>query len=237
MRTMGLGMAIEARRRMRRTYAELFLDALNDMSGGNPTLQSNNAVREKLGWDVDRYNRIKEQLREDGSIIVGRGRGGTVALATAKGAQALRLFISYSHRDTIFKDQLVSHLEPLRRLNLISEWHDRSIQPGQDWGQEIAENLESADIIIVLVSIDFINSKYCYDIELERALERHAEGSAVVVPIILRNCLWQHSPFAKIQALPKDAKAIATWSDRDEALTSVAEGIRLVAEQRLAAKG
>ena len=80
----------------------------------------------------------------------------------------------------------MKHLEPLKRLNLIETWSDRELDAGDEWVREISDNLESANIVLLLVSIDFINSEYCYDIELERALELHAEGSAVVVPVILR---------------------------------------------------
>ena len=115
-------------------------------------------------------------------------------------------------------------------MNLIEEWHDRKLKAGEDWDRSISRNLESADIILLLVSIDFVNSKYCYDIELDKALELHDQRKAIVIPIILRNCLWQHTPFAKLQALPRDAKAVNAWADRDEALASIAEGIKSVAE-------
>ena len=96
--------------------------------------------------------------------------------------------------------------------------------------------MENADIILILVSIDFINSKYCYDIELDRALERHAAGQCRVVPVILRGCLWQHAPFSKLQALPRDGKPATTWEDLDLALANVAEGIRLGAEDIIASR-
>jgi hypothetical protein len=91
-------------------------------------------------------------------------------------------------------------------------------------------------IILLLISIDFINSEYCYDTEMERAMERHQKGEARVIPIILRSCLWQYAPFAKLQALPKDAKAVQSWSDRDEALTDIVDGIGKVAEELLEGK-
>jgi hypothetical protein len=90
--------------------------------------------------------------------------------------------------------------------------------------------------VLLLVSIDFISSAYCYDIEMDRALERHEAGEARVIPIILRGCLWQYAPFSKHQALPKDAKAVSAWADQDEALTDVADGIRRVAEEILESK-
>lgn len=218
-------------RRIRRTYAQLLLDKLEELSGGKPQLISNASLRKELGWDDARYDRIKNQLYDENLIILGRGRGGSVSLASTPGSKALSLFISYSHADDILKTDLLKHLEPLKRLNLVDAWHDRKLQPGDTWDQEISDNLEKAEIILLLVSIDFINSKYCYDIELERALERHAEGSTVVVPVILRSCLWKHTSFAKLQALPSEAKPITAWDDRDSAMTNIAEGIRSIAER------
>jgi hypothetical protein len=167
---------------------------------------SNPALREALNWDEQRYARIKAQLVSEGTVIVGRGYGGSVALAGGRDNQALKVFVSYSHIDEELKDAVLRHLKPLERMNLINEWHDRKLLAGDAWGNEINRNLEEADIVLLLVSIDFINSKYCYDVELDRALERHAEGTCRVVPIILRGCLWQHTPFAKLQALPRDGK-------------------------------
>jgi len=217
----------------RRTYAEIFLDKLTDLSGDEPSLIGNKTLRKGLGWDEDRYELIKTQLYYEGQIILGRGKGGSVGLANAPGSEALRLFISYSHVDQGLKNDLVKHLEPLKRLNLIDTWHDGALKPGDEWEEEISDQLEEADIILLLVSIDFINSAFCYDVELERALERHAERTAVVIPVILRACHWQQTPFSKLQALPKEAKAISSWSDRDEAFTNVVEGIRSVAEELL----
>ena len=125
----------------------------------------------------------------------------------------------------------MKHLEPLRRQGLIDVWHDRKIKAGEEWERAISKYLQKADVILVLVSVDFINSSYCYDIEMESALERHASQKARVIPVILRNCLWENTPLRKLQALPKDGRAVKTWRDVDEALTSVAEGIRTVAEE------
>jgi hypothetical protein len=163
-----------------------------------------------------------------------RGQGGTVGLAVTPDAKGLSVFLSYSHVGEALKVELLKHIEPLRRLHRIDTWHDRKIKPGDEWERSIADSLATADIILLLVSIDFINSKYCYDVELETAMERNARGEAVVVPVILRQCLWHHTPFAKLQALPKDGKAVSAWSDRDEALTNVADGIRQIAESLLA---
>jgi len=223
-------------KRVRRTYRDIFIDKLTEMSNKGKTLVGNRALREALGWDEERYQRIKEQLHEETVIIVGRGRGGMVGLADAPGGRGLNVFVSYSHADEDLKNELVKHLEPLRRLRRIEPWHDRKITPGDEWEKSISGNLDKADVILLLVSIDFINSTYCYDVELENAMERHSKKEAVVVPIILRSCLWQHTPFAKLLALPKDGKAVTAWPNRDEALVNVAEGIRQVVEGILAEK-
>jgi hypothetical protein len=91
----------------------------------------------------------------------------------------------------------------LERQGVISTWHERKIPPGREWDQQINENLNTADIILLLVSSDFIFSKYCWDVEVTKAIERHKAGEACVIPIILRNVDWQLAPFAKLQALPK----------------------------------
>jgi len=221
-------------KRGRISYRETFLRKLAELSEEGKSLVSNMALRESLGWDEDLYKRVKVQLVDERIIFVSRGYGGTVGLTSPKGTSALSVFVSYSHRDESFKDDLVKHLSPLKRLGLVEEWHDRKITAGAEWDKVISEKLEAAKIILLLVSIDFITSAYCYDVELERALERHAKNEAVVIPIVVRNCLWQHTPFAKLQALPKDAKAVSSWSDRDDAFTIIAESIRQIAEQLLA---
>jgi hypothetical protein len=96
--------------------------------------------------------------------------------------------------------------------------------------------MKKADVILLLISIDFINSYYCYELELEDALELHDAKKARVIPIFLRNCLGIIRRLRKLEALPKDAKAVAAWDNRDEAWTNVAEGLRQVAEERLSIK-
>ncbi len=138
----------------------------------------------------------------------------------------LRIFYSYSRRDERFREQLETHLALLQRQGFIQEWHDRKIGAGQEWKHAIDDHLEQADIILLLVSADFLASPYCYDIEMTRALERHEAGQATVIPIILRPVDWHSAPFAKLQALPTDARPIIEWSSRDRAWLAVAQGIR-----------
>lgn len=117
----------------------------------------------------------------------------------------------------------------LRRQGHVSNWHDRSIDAGSDWAGEIDSHLRSAHIVLLLISSDFLASNYCYDVEATLALERHSRGEAVVIPIILRPCDWSGAPFGHIQAIPRDAKPVSTWPNRDEAFLDIARKIRDVA--------
>ncbi|MEH2206227.1 MAG: GUN4 domain-containing protein [Nostoc sp.] len=144
---------------------------------------------------------------------------------------SLQLFFSYSHRDEALRDELANHLSTLTRQGVISNWHDRKILPGDEWDHQINDNLNTADIILLLVSSDFIASSYCWDVEVTTAIERHNTGKARVIPVILRRVDWSDTPFAKLQFLPKNAEPVTSWTNRDEAFTNVAQGIRVAAQQ------
>jgi len=221
------------KKRNRRSYSEIFLEKLKQLSGGKQRLFGNKRLRATLHWDQFRYNRIKSELLQDGRIVVGRGKGGSVGLADAARHGALTVFIAYSHVDEHLKNELLKHLEPLKKLGLIDAWHDQKLKAGDEWDKSISKHLGTSNIIMLLVSIDFINSKYCYDVEFVQALALHEAGDATVIPVILRACLWQESPLGKFQAVPKDGKAVTSWNDRDEALMNVAESIKHVADHIL----
>lgn len=136
------------------------------------------------------------------------------------------LFFSYSHADSDLRDQLEKHLAMLKHQGRIDAWHDRKIVAGDALDSRISENLERAEIVLLLVSSDFLSSAYCYGIEMRRAMERNAEGSARVIPIILRPCDWKSAPFGQILATPKDGKPVTRWADRDEAWLDVVEAIK-----------
>src|SRR5260221_6162053 len=138
----------------------------------------------------------------------------------------VEVFYSYAHKDEVFRNKLETHLSLLRRQGLITVWHDRHILPGTDWSQAIDEHLESASVILLLISADFLDSDYCYGIEMQRALERQKANEARVIPILLRPVDWKEAPFAHLQALPLDAKPVTTWSNKDSAFANVAAGIR-----------
>jgi len=147
--------------------------------------------------------------------------------------KAIEVFFSYSHKDTDLRDQLETQLSLLERHGFISSWHNRKISAGKEWAGTIDAHLNTAKVILLLVSADFIASSYCYDIEMKRALERHNSGEALVIPIILRPCDWHYAPFGKLKALPTDGKPIIgrDWHNIDEALYDVAKGIRKAIEE------
>jgi hypothetical protein len=132
------------------------------------------------------------------------------------------LFYSYSHEDVLLRDELAKFLAPLKHRGRIIEWYDRKIDPGLRWESAISDKLHSADLILLLVSAAFLASDYCFGVEMEWAMLRAKNGSAKVVPILLKPCLWRESRFSELQLLPRDAKPVTSWPSRDDAFTEVA---------------
>ncbi|PCJ43837.1 MAG: hypothetical protein COA71_00140 [SAR86 cluster bacterium] len=143
----------------------------------------------------------------------------------------VELFFSYSHQDEELRNELEKHLSLLRRQGVIDLWSDHRIGPGKEISGEIDQHLESADIILLLVSPDFLNSDYCYDIEMGRAMERHESGETRVIPVILRPCDWQSAPFRKFKALPTDGKPVTKHQTLDDAFLDITRAIREVIQQ------
>ena len=142
----------------------------------------------------------------------------------------ISVFFSYSHRDEALRDELEIHLSSLKRQGAIGTWHDRRIDAGHEVDSEISEHLEMADIILLLVSPYFIASDYCYDIEMNRAMERHKCGEALVIPIILHPCDWQAAPFGKLMAVPTDGKPVSKFPNQHDAFLEVTKAVRKAAE-------
>jgi internalin A len=156
---------------------------------------------------------------------------GTLVGTYIERERAARVFVSYSHRDERQLNELKTHLSPLERLKLIETWYDRRIVAGEDFGQKVNENINSADIILLLISADFIASKYCYEIEMKRALERHEEDETRVVPVIVRDVNWKVIPeLSKLTAVPKDGKPVPKWPTKDEAWRDVSERVQKILE-------
>src|SRR6266852_1994682 len=141
---------------------------------------------------------------------------------------SLEVFYSYAHEDEDLRKDLEKHLSLLQRNGWIVSWNDRCIRAGDEWRNQIDAHVRSAHIVLLLISPDFIASDYCYDVEMKLALERHAKHEVIVIPIILRPVDWSGAPFGGVEALPRDAKPVTSWSNRDEAFADVARGIREV---------
>ena len=139
---------------------------------------------------------------------------------------SIEVFYSYAHEDEALIKGLRKQLSILKRQDVICDWYDREIMAGTEWKGQIDQHLNSAGVILLLISPDFLASDYCYDVEMKRAVERHEQGDAHVIPVLLRKVHgWQCAPFGKLQALPTGEKPVTSWRIRDEAFADVARGI------------
>jgi TIR domain len=139
---------------------------------------------------------------------------------------ALEIFLSYAHEDQTFRRELDKHLSALKRQGIISSWSDSDIVPGTEWRSQIMSHLNTAQIILLLISADFMASDFCYSIEMTRAIERHKANQVRVLPIILRPCDWKGTPFAELEVLPAKGKPVTRWPTHDDAFADVVHGIR-----------
>jgi hypothetical protein len=153
-------------------------------------------------------------------------------------ALLLNIFFAYSRVDSSYRERLDKHLSGLKRKEYINTWYDGKIEPGKEWEKEIDNQLSRADIILLLVSADFIASDYCYEHEMRKAISRHEKGDAVIVPVLLHPCDWHDTPFAKIQALPQNGKPISDtyWHSAETAFSEIALRIKEVVERLLEVK-
>lgn len=137
-----------------------------------------------------------------------------------------RVFISYSHKDEALRAELETHLALLKREGAIDVWSDHRIAAGSELDASISDALENADIVLLLLSADFIASDYCFGIEMKRALERHERREAVVVPVLLRPCDFNTAPFGRLKAIPTDARPVVKWPNRDDAFLDIVRHLR-----------
>lgn len=140
------------------------------------------------------------------------------------------IFFSYSHKDEHWRESIELVLKPLVRRGVISIWHNRLIA-GEDWSSEIDNHLDRAQIILLLISPNYLASEYCYDKEMVRAMERHESGEAIVIPIILRPSDWQQSPFGKLMAFPRGGEPLSTLSDPEAVLVKLTREIQLIIDK------
>lgn len=150
-------------------------------------------------------------------------------------ARPARVFVSYAREDEHLRRRLADHLGGLRPTQ-IEDWYDGQIVPGQPWAQEIGERMETAEIVLLLVTAAFLGSDFIRRVELATALERHRRGEARVIPVIMKPVYWQGTDLGPLQALPQHAKAVSTWDDQDAALADVARGVSRTAREIAAAR-
>src|SRR5579859_654068 len=143
----------------------------------------------------------------------------------------IEVYFSYADADEPLCKELEKHLGQLSRDGLITTWHKRQIVAGTDWTKILDRHLNTASIILLLVSSDFLASDYCCGTEMQQAMERHEKGEAHIIPILLRSVDWQSAPFGKLQALPSNGTPITGWRSRDAAFADVAQGIRVVLQE------
>jgi len=122
-------------------------------------------------------------------------------------------------------DRVRLQLAAYQRVGKISKWHDRQIPAGTGWRKQVDAQVRESEVILLFLSPDFINSKYCYEIEGGLALERHNANEALVIPVILRPCAWTVTPFGELQAVPGDGEPVSSWADVDAACLEAAKGI------------
>jgi glucokinase-like ROK family protein len=141
---------------------------------------------------------------------------------------SVEVFVSYSHQDEEWRVKLSTHLTLLETQGFITTWHDRKIEGGKEWKNEIDEHIDTCEIILLLISPDFLASKYCYAIEMKRAMERHEAGDARVIPVIVRPSDWDETPISKLQAFPSNGVAISKWTDEDDAFLDITQNLRTI---------
>lgn len=138
----------------------------------------------------------------------------------------VNLFFSYSHRDEALRDELEIHLASLKRQGVLTTWHDRRIGAGNEFDHSISEHLESADIVLLLISPYFIASDYCFEVEMKQALERHENKQSIVIPVILHPCDWHDMPFGKLLASPTDVKPISKFPNLHDGFLEVTKAVK-----------
>ena len=139
---------------------------------------------------------------------------------------SISVFISYAHEDAALRDRLAKHLRLLERRGVIAAWDDRQITGGTEWRPQIHQQLAAAQVILLLISADFLASDFCYDVEMAEALARHDRGEVLVIPVLLRPVSWEDAPFRHLQVLPQNGEAIELWPNQDQAFVNVVQGIQ-----------
>ncbi|MBE9157333.1 TIR domain-containing protein [Nodosilinea sp. LEGE 06152] len=193
-------------------------------------------------WKICMVNGSLEIAEEilDAIIVIQNGckfYNYEIAYGLAPQGKTIFLYFSYAPADNALQIQLANHLTLLEHQSIITSWSSHKIFPGDDRTQTIHQQLNTADIILLLISPDAIADDTCYHLEIQRAIERHQSGEARVIPILLRPVDWQGAPFNQLDVLPKNHQPITTWPNPDQAFQEIAESIRTIAMEVRKKKG
>lgn len=142
----------------------------------------------------------------------------------------MKIFISYAREDENYKIELLKHFKELERKKIIDGWHDGKIKPGEAWEESVKNALRECEVVLFLVSADFLASDYINKTEIKIAFERYEKGEIKIIPVILRPCIWDENELSKFQALPKKGKPLSTWKNIDDGLYDVVKGIAKIVE-------
>jgi tetratricopeptide (TPR) repeat protein len=136
------------------------------------------------------------------------------------------VYFAYATKDKTLQEELEMQLGVAKRTGYIRSWHRFQVSPGTAWRREIDTHLQNADVILLLISPYFINSDFCWNVEMEQALKRHEAGDTCIIPIIIRHTAnWEEAPFGKLQALPRDKRPVDAWKNRFLILEQIANEI------------
>lgn len=222
-------LALESNEEKRFMLLQDYTNILKTLGRWDEVLSHTATILEELP-DVSYWQSLQQEALTHTKIIKPLRSLTQSLISVPEGA---KVFFSYSRsrKDATLRDEIEKYLTNLKRQHAVISWHDGEIEAGGEWDNEIKAHLDSAHIILLLVSQDFLASKYCYEQEMIRALARHETGEARVIPIILRPSYWESSPFGRLQALPTGGKPITRWQDRDEAFLDVVRGIQKVVDK------
>ena len=143
-----------------------------------------------------------------------------------------QVFYAYATADARQRDQLEKQLKSLKQRGIVDGWFARAVGPGSGWRDEVSPKLEQSEIILLLVSRDFVSSDYAYSTELRAALERQRRGEARVIPVLLRPCNWKGLPYSTLAPLPADGEPVSRWSNADQAFEAIGASIATVIARR-----
>ena len=197
-----------------------------------PVIEKGTKDTDDIGFSLETLAAFVAHQFAKSDLLV-RNRDNFVAQAAKKDLRVrrpLNVFISHAREDVDLAETLKKHLTPLRRSKIINLWTDDQIRAGEKWDEQVDNLLKTADIVVLLVSADFLASDYAYSGPMQQLLERQEAGKAIVIPVLLRPVDLQYSPFSTLQTLPSDAKPITSWSNQDEAFTNVVQGLSQIIE-------